>query len=59
MARKASVRYWPGRKGVATSASTRATVYKHLDIDPHTFLYDQEKRPIPILPFGDPIRELI
>ncbi|MSR54658.1 MAG: DUF1501 domain-containing protein [Gemmataceae bacterium] len=36
-----------------------ATVYKHLDIDSHTFLYDQEKRPIPILPFGDPIRELL
>lgn len=35
-----------------------ATVYKHLDIDPHTFLYDQQQRPIPILPFGDPIREL-
>lgn len=35
-----------------------ATVYKHLGVDPHTHLYDQEKRPIPILPFGDPIREL-
>jgi uncharacterized protein (DUF1501 family) len=36
-----------------------ATVYKHLGVDPHTHLYDQEKRPIPILPFGDPIRELV
>ena len=36
-----------------------ATVYKHLDIDTHTFLYDQQQRPIPILPSGQPIRELI
>jgi uncharacterized protein (DUF1501 family) len=36
-----------------------ATVYNHLGIDPHTHLYDQEKRPIPILPFGDAIRELV
>jgi hypothetical protein len=36
-----------------------ATVYKHLGIDPHTNLYDQQQRPVPILPFGDPIRELL
>jgi hypothetical protein len=35
-----------------------ATVYKHLGIDPDTHLYDQQKRPVPILPFGAPIREL-
>ena len=35
-----------------------ATVYKHLGIDPHTHLYDQQQRPVPILPFGQPIREL-
>jgi hypothetical protein len=36
-----------------------ATVYKHLGIDTHTFIYDQQQRPIPILPSGAPIRELI
>ena len=36
-----------------------ATVYKHLGIDPHTHLYDQQQRPVPILPFGEPIRELL
>lgn len=36
-----------------------ATVYKHLEIDPETNLYDQQQRPIPILPFGQPIRELL
>ena len=36
-----------------------ATVYKHLDIDPHTFLYDPQQRPVPILPSGQPIRELL
>ncbi|MCE9533861.1 MAG: DUF1501 domain-containing protein [Planctomycetes bacterium] len=35
-----------------------ATVYKHLGIDPDTNLYDQQQRPVPILPFGEPIREL-
>jgi len=34
-------------------------VYKHLGIDPNTHLYDQQQRPLPILPFGDPIRELV
>jgi len=36
-----------------------ATVYKHLDIDPHTFLYDQQKRPIPVLSAGQAIWELL
>jgi len=36
-----------------------ATVYKHLGIDPETNLYDQQNRPVPILPFGQPIRELM
>ena len=36
-----------------------ATVYKHLGIDPRTHLYDQQQRPVPILPFGEPIRELL
>ena len=35
-----------------------ATVYKHLGINPDTHLYDQQNRPVPILPFGQPIREL-
>jgi len=36
-----------------------ATVYRHLGINPeHTFL-DPTGRPMPILPFGEPIRELV
>lgn len=35
-----------------------ATVYRHLGIDSHTLLYDQQQRPIPILASGAPIREL-
>ncbi len=35
-----------------------ATVYRHLGIDPDHNLYDQQGRPVPILPFGAPIREL-
>jgi hypothetical protein len=36
-----------------------ATVYRHLGIDyTHSFL-DHTGRPMPILPFGNPIRELI
>ena len=36
-----------------------ATVYRHLGIDySHSFL-DHTGRPMPILPFGSPIRELI
>ncbi|MFM8271256.1 MAG: DUF1501 domain-containing protein, partial [Gemmata sp.] len=36
-----------------------ATVYRHLDIDPHAFIYDPQQRPVPILPGGQPIRELL
>lgn len=36
-----------------------ATVYQHLGIDPHATVDDQQNRPIHILPFGEPIRELI
>ncbi len=36
-----------------------ATVYRHLDIDTHATVLDQQNRPIHILPFGEPIRELI
>ncbi len=36
-----------------------ATVYRHLGIDPHSTLPDQTGRPMHILPFGEPIRELI
>lgn len=35
-----------------------ATVYRHLGIDPHDTLPDQTGRPMHILPFGEPIREL-
>lgn len=36
-----------------------ATVYRHLGIDPSTFLRDLTGRPIPILPDGRPIKELV
>ena len=36
-----------------------ATVYRFLGIDPAQNLHDQRGRPIPILPHGDPISELL
>ena len=36
-----------------------ATVYRFLGIDPSQNLLDQRGRPIPILPHGKPIRELL
>ena len=36
-----------------------ATVYRHLGIDPDHAFPDHGGRPMPILPFGEPIRELL
>jgi hypothetical protein len=36
-----------------------ATVYRHLGVDYHHSFLDYSGRPIPMLPHGDPIRELI
>lgn len=36
-----------------------ATVYRHLGISPEESVLDHSGRPMPILPFGEPIRELI
>ncbi|MCA9051807.1 MAG: DUF1501 domain-containing protein, partial [Planctomycetaceae bacterium] len=36
-----------------------ATIYRHLGIDYNTALIDHQGRPMPILPFGDPIPELL
>ncbi len=36
-----------------------ATIYRHLNIDPATSLIDHSGRPIPILPGGEPIAELM
>jgi hypothetical protein len=36
-----------------------ATVYQHLGIDPEDTFPDFQGRPMPILPFGDPIKELL
>lgn len=36
-----------------------ATVYHHLGIDPEVTFPDHTGRPMPILPFGEPIRELL
>jgi len=35
------------------------TVYQHLGIDPHENTFDQLGRPMPILPFGSPIPEIL
>ena len=35
-----------------------ATVYRVLGIDPHAEVPDALDRPIKVLPFGEPIREL-
>lgn len=36
-----------------------ATMYRHLGIDPDLAFPDHNGRPMPILPFGEPIRELL
>jgi hypothetical protein len=36
-----------------------ATIYRHLGIDTTHHFYDHSGRPMPILPFGEPIAELI
>ena len=36
-----------------------ATVYRHLGIDPEISFPDHSGRPMPILPYGDPIAELV
>ena len=36
-----------------------ATMYKHLGIDPERSFPDHTGRPMPILPYGEPIRELV
>jgi uncharacterized protein (DUF1501 family) len=49
---------WPGRRPV-TVPEIHATIYDQLGIDPNVILRDELARPIPILPDGKPIRELI
>jgi uncharacterized protein (DUF1501 family) len=48
----------PGQRPV-TPQELLATVYQQLGIDPNTMLYDEQKRPIPILPEAKPIAELV
>ncbi|MGE3999461.1 MAG: DUF1501 domain-containing protein, partial [Planctomycetaceae bacterium] len=36
-----------------------ATIYHHLGVDPHHHLTDHTGRPVPILPSGEPIAELV
>ena len=36
-----------------------ATVYRHLGVDTHLTFPDHAGRPMPILPDGEPIRELV
>jgi hypothetical protein len=36
-----------------------ATIYRHLGINPEVAFPDHAGRPMPALPFGEPIRELL
>ena len=36
-----------------------ATIYHRFGIDPSDVLFDRSGRPLPILPSGEPIRELL
>jgi len=36
-----------------------ATIYERFGIDPHQLLHDRSGRPLPILPHGEPIEELL
>jgi hypothetical protein len=49
---------WPGKRPV-TVPEVLATVYQQLGIDPNTLLYDEQRRPMAILPESSPIRELL
>ena len=49
---------WPNRRPV-TVPEVLATVYHQLGIDPNSLLYDEQRRPIAILPETNPLRELI
>jgi hypothetical protein len=48
---------WPGRRPV-TVPEILATVYDQLGIDPNAILYDEQRRPMAILPDPRPIPEL-
>lgn len=49
---------WPSDRPI-TVPEILATVYHQLRIDPNTVVYDEQRRPIPILPEAKPIDELI
>jgi hypothetical protein len=50
---------WPGKRPV-TVPEILATFYHRLGIDPNTMLYDEQKRPIPLLlREAKPIGELL
>ncbi len=41
-----------------TPGDLLASIYRVLNIDPHTLIHDRLGRPVPVLPPADPIREL-
>jgi uncharacterized protein (DUF1501 family) len=41
-----------------TPQDVLATMYRHLGVDPHKHYLNSAGRPIPVLPFGEPIEEL-
>ena len=42
-----------------TPANVLASLYQHLGIDSARSFLDHQGRPMPILPFGEPIQELL
>jgi hypothetical protein len=42
-----------------TAKDVLATVYHLLGIDPHTTLTDRVNRPVPLVPYGDVVREML
>jgi hypothetical protein len=42
-----------------TAKDVLATVYHLLGVDPHTTLTDRQNRPVPLVPYGDVIREML
>jgi len=42
-----------------TVSEILATVYRQLGVDPGVTIYDQQQRPVPILPEAKPLAELI
>ena len=56
-ARRDGSRLQSGFERVRLPPALWATVYRHLGIDPDVSFPDHRGRPMPILPFGEPIAD--